>query len=398
MPRIAKPYIFRGWYVTKAGGEGVHKLCPVEAGLDKAEDILQAWLEKCQQSKREAQVANLVKTDSPHTVAQLIAEFLQLKEATKKRETFQFYGRFLDRLDEYFGHLEARSIELHHGSEYVLKLKKAGLAGTTINHHLRAAKGVFNYAVEAGRLPRNPWRKLDLLPEGRRKRIMTDAEFQQLVAACDKCIAYRGRISREDAVQLMKDVLWTLRYTAMRPGELRKLRWRHVHLDRNLIKIPAGEHKTSTTAKNPEDRIIPILDEVKPILAARRAKSAGGPDEPVFPNALGSEWTDDGFSRRFAKLRKRASLDGEDHNGEKLVAYSLRHTRLTEAGVEEGWAYPVLQRFAGHTKGSRVTDRYVHPDEEDILRAALEGQQRRKAPQQVVPPAVPDETLGQTAQ
>jgi integrase len=58
----------------------------------------------------------------------------------------------------------------------------------------------------------------------------------------------------------------------MRPGELRKLRRDHLHLEENLIIIPAEEHKTGTTAKNPEDRMIPLLPETEAIFLARKAK------------------------------------------------------------------------------------------------------------------------------
>jgi hypothetical protein len=33
MPRRAKPYKYRGWYVTDSGGVPHHKLCPVELGM-----------------------------------------------------------------------------------------------------------------------------------------------------------------------------------------------------------------------------------------------------------------------------------------------------------------------------------------------------------------------------
>jgi integrase len=76
------------------------------------------------------------------------------------------------------------------------------------------------------------------------------------------------------------------------------------------------------------------------------------------------------------RLRKRAGLAAPDRNGERLVWYSLRHTRLTEAATKEGWSPHNLMRFAGHTN-SKMTDRYVHPDWDDVLREAREGRERR---------------------
>lgn len=376
MPRIAKPYSHQNHYVTEAGGRGIHKLCPIADGFDKAQELLAGWLEDCRREKQQARAAGLVQTDSPYTVAHLAAELVQLKEATKKNGTADYYRKSLERLVEWYGNLPAERVRMSHATEYVSKLRKLGLSNTTVNHHVQAAKAVFNYAVDDDRLRKNPWRKVEYLPTGKRKRIVTEEEFAKLLKACDKCIAYRGKVGREENRQLMRDVLHILRFTALRPGELRKLRWDHVRCDDDLIVIPASEQKTGTTAKEPEDRIIPILEEAKAILLARKEKY--GHKLLVFPSIVGKEWTDQLFSQRFARLRKRAGLDTPDRNGEMIVPYSLRHTRLTEAGTKEGWEFYTLMKMAGHTT-AQMTKRYVHPGKEDLKRAAREGAKRRSA-------------------
>src|SRR5262249_34693878 len=225
---------------------------------------------------------------------------------TKKATTTEYYRRSLERFVTWYGDLEARKLQFSHSTDYISRLKKAGLSGTSVNHHVQAAKAVLNHAVESERLVRNPWRKTPRLPEWERKRVVTDEEFTKLVKACDRCIAYRGVVSREGNAQMMRDILHVLRFTAMRPGELRKLRWDHIHWDEDLIIIPASEQKTGTTAKHPEDRLIPMLEECKNILLARKEKH--GDQKLVFPNIMGKEWTDQLFSQRFARLRERAGL------------------------------------------------------------------------------------------
>jgi site-specific recombinase XerD len=179
---------------------------------------------QCKTEKEQAKAAGLVETDTPYTLAQLVAEFLQYKEVTKKSNTLDFYRKNLLRFVDLYGHLEARKLLFKEASAYISKLQKDHLANTTINHHLRSAKAVLNYGVEAGVLVKNPWKHMDELQEHERKRTVTDEEFELLLKVCDKCIAYRGQISREDNGQTMKDVLRILRFTALRPGELRKLR------------------------------------------------------------------------------------------------------------------------------------------------------------------------------
>jgi integrase len=374
MGRKARPRVWREWYVTEAGGK-MQKLCLVTEGEKKASKVLDEYLAGLTNERQQRKDQGLVVTDSPYLVRHAAAEFLQLKEATKKRSTFEFYQQSLQRFVAWYGQLELTRLKLTHATEFISRLKKEELGNYYINHCVGAAKSVLHYAVDSDRLAKNPWKKAPKLPERERKRIVNDDEFAALIEACDHCIAYRGKISREANAQLMKDILYTLRYTAMRPGELRHLRWDHLHLDDGFIIIPAHEHNTGTTTKTPEDRIIPVLEEGEAIL--RRRQEQHGHHARVFPNIMGKEWTDQLFSQRFARLRKRAKLDKPDHNGEMLVPYSLRHTRLTEAGTKEGWNFSNLQRYGGHRRPTTTT-RYIHPDRDDLKRDAIEGQKRRQ--------------------
>ena len=120
---------------------------------------------------------------------------------------------------------------------------------------------------------------------------------------------------------------------------------------------------------------MPLLEEATEIFLGRRQRYG---DQPlVFPNIIGGQWSDTQFSRRFERLREWAGLDTPDHNGENLTPKSLRHTRLTEAGSEEGWAFFDLMKFAGHTT-AQMTRKYVHPGKDDLMRAAREGRRRRE--------------------
>lgn len=374
MGRKASPRVWREWYVTEAGGK-MQKLCRVSEGEKKASEKLDEYLAGQKKERQQAKDQGLIVTDSPYLVRHAAAEFLKFKENTKKESTADFYHRCLRRFVTWYGHLELTKLKLSHATDFISRLRKEQLGNCWINHCVGAAKSVLHYAVDTELLAKNPWKKAPKLAERERKRVVTDTEFAALLKACDGSIAYRGKISREENAQLMKDILHILRYTAMRPGELRHLRWHHLHLDDGFIMIPAHEQKTGTTAKDPEDRYIPVLEEAKVILLRR--KEQHGHHARVFPNAIGSEWSDDGFSRRFQRLREWAKVDQPDHNGERLVWYSLRHTRLNEAGTKEKWNLFNLQRFAGHTN-PKMTKRYVHPGIEDLKRDAIEGQRRRQ--------------------
>src|SRR5262245_3678462 len=98
MPRVAKPFVHQNCYVTEAGGKGVRKLCPVGDGVVRARQILKVWLEQCREERDAARRFGLVLTDTPYTVAQLAAELVKLKDATKKGATSVYYRKNLQRL------------------------------------------------------------------------------------------------------------------------------------------------------------------------------------------------------------------------------------------------------------------------------------------------------------
>ena len=67
------------------------------------------------------------------------------------------------------------------------------------------------------------------------------------------------------------------------------------------------------------------------------------------------------FSQRFRRLRDRCVELGEirpEKNGEKLVLYSTRHTRITELFVE-GNEHHVVMAESGHLT-PMTTERYKH--------------------------------------
>ena len=83
MGRKAKPRVWREWYVSEAGSAGIHKLCLVSEGFEKAEDELERYLDGLKKDRQQAKEAGLILTDTPYTVAYIAAEFLQFKEGTK---------------------------------------------------------------------------------------------------------------------------------------------------------------------------------------------------------------------------------------------------------------------------------------------------------------------------
>lgn len=365
MPRRATPYPWRGWYVTNIGGRR-QKLCRLERGAGAAEEALDRL-----KVKRHENGGVLPPKLS---IAEIAAQFLQFVETEKAQATFVYYKSLLQPFvngfeDEPainppftgFGTKWGHELRLIDGVAYKKILIDLGYEPCTINHHVSAAKTVLNWAAEdaVGYLTKNPWKKIKKLAERGRERIVTDEDFRALLRHCSDT--------------LFKQILFILRYTAARPGELRRLTWEMVKWETHCWVIPARQTKTGTTTKEPKARIIPILPEAEALLRWRL--KTYGKTERVFPALNGDEWRKDTFSQRFRRLRERAGIE-PDGNGEQLVPYSLRHTRLTEAAIE-GVAAPMLQNIAGHTT-FRMTQRYLHLNGQDTYNAVMEARNRRR--------------------
>ena len=127
--------------------------------------------------------------------------------------------------------------------------------------------------------------------------------------------------------------------TAMRRGEILKLEWRHVNLEKRTAFLP--------DTKNGDSRTVPLSSRAVLILR-ELPKSAG---DRVFP--ISEESFDHGFRRAV----KRAGI-------EDLHFHDLRHEAASRMA---GKLTNILELSAvtGH-KDLRILKRYYHPKAEEI--------------------------------
>ena len=161
-----------------------------------------------------------------------------------------------------------------------------------------------------------------------------------------------------------------LRKTTMRPGELRLLKWSYLQFDLHRMVFPL------TVIKSRKRREVTMLDEVEEVLRARQKRlEALGlhlNDRYVFPlpatvdgvRTAGAGEKPQGakkFAQRFRRLVSRCAakdLIEKEKNGERLVPYLTRHTRITTLFVQ-GHDHAVVMHEAGHTL-PQTTERYKH--------------------------------------
>ena len=129
---------------------------------------------------------------------------------------------------------------------------------------------------------------------------------------------------------------------------------------RQTTPSPGGLADKNTKGKTA--RRVPLIEEVRPMIARRVLAAGSRPDTRLFTGPRGGRITT-------AVLRDATHWDdvvhtlGYDH----LRRHDLRHTGLTWM-ADAGVPLHVLRLIAGH--GSlQTTQRYLHPDLQSVLRA-----------------------------
>jgi len=203
-----------------------------------------------------------------------------------------------------------------------LRLKSVKPA--TVNKELATLKCMFNKAIEWGKFYENPVKKVKLLRENnQRLRYLEKDEIKKLLDAC---------------TDHLKPIVILALNTGMRKGEILKLKWHDVHLERGLIYL--------TDTKNSESREVPINDVVRQTLIRVHKH----PDSPyIFCNKDGVPYKE--IKNSFCKAVKRCGIM-------HARFHDLRHTfasHLVMLGVD----LKTVQELLGH-KSIEMTLRYSH--------------------------------------
>jgi integrase len=147
--------------------------------------------------------------------------------------------------------------------------------------------------------------------------------------------------------------------SGVRVGDIDTTHWIWT-LRRQTTPSPGG--LTDKRTKGKTARRVPLIDEVRPMIAARILAAGPDPTARLFTGPRGGRITT-------AVLRDATHWDDvvADLGHEHLRRHGLRHTGLTWM-ADAGVPLHVLRLIAGH--GSlATTQRYLHPDLQAIVRA-----------------------------
>jgi integrase len=250
-------------------------------------------------------------------------------------------------LVEHFGDRRLRAITHSDIEAFKLaRLKVLTVRGTTrsiasVNRELEILRAILNFALRQDWISKNPFNSgaslISKADETHRERLMTFEEEKKLLAACEV-----------DSRKHLRPILIAAVDTAMRRGELLKLRWRNVDFDARSIEIEAFNTKTARA------RAVAMTLRLESELKQLYENAPKDPEGLVFG-------IKDNFKNGFAAACKEAKIEG-------LRFHDLRHTAITRM-VEAGMQPAEVMRVSGHTTPAMLW-RYLNANADTARRAA----------------------------
>jgi integrase len=161
--------------------------------------------------------------------------------------------------------------------------------------------------------------------------------------------------------------LYALSVTGARPGEVARVTAADVDLGLGIWRL--AKHKTAKRTGKP--RIIVLTPPLRKLTARLVSDHPTG---PLFPNTRGKEFSRQAIRCRFRRIRQKLGL------GPSVVAYTLRHTWVTDALVR-GEAPLVVAELAGHRGLRMIENHYNHLAQkiEHLREAAIRATQPAQA-------------------
>lgn len=283
----------------------------------------------------------------PLSLAELLGHFLahldrQVKADQVAPLTAAYYRRHLSRAAELVG--GGRQVEDLKPLDYLR-------TGLTSWHDMQAWQRLFNWALKAGWIDHHPFGRLEKPTLGQRTRTLTADQWRQLLAVCRPPLARFLRLQR---------------LTLARPGEVRALRWDHIDADAGRAVL--HHHKTRRRVQDRRPRVIVLNEQALALIADIRSEFIRkGLDltGAVLRGHSGRAWTTNSLRLAVRRAVRRAGLDGP---GERIVAYTIRHTGATQL-TADGVRDRQLADLMGHSQ-TRTTARYQHLDVSHLRAAA----------------------------
>jgi integrase/recombinase XerD len=291
----------------------------------------------------------------PMRLSASIRRYLDQIDTLKKPNTYRKYDAVLTRFDEHFRGRELQQISNEELNDFIIKLRKSGLAANTVLHNVII---IAQFCRRNGRP--NLTRDLQL-PEAIHflPKVYTEEQQSRFMEACDPW---------------ERTLFSTFLFTGFREQEVMYLFWKDLNPKLRTVRV-LSKPDLKFYPKRSEEREVPVPSELAELLE-RHPVSIDSPF--VFPSPTGNR--EQNFLRRCKLIAERAGLDPEE--------FDLKTFRSTYATsmLRRGFDVRTVQHWMGH-KSLETTMRYLAPapdvhDRLDLIRVpgARKRENNRKPP------------------
>ena len=267
----------------------------------------------------------------------------------------QYTIRLCKRAVAFWSHLTyVHQIQTKEIENWRLDMQSRGLSNQSIKHGLNQVGGTLKYAKRLGYQVSDYEVPSIKLPRGRLRYLTYDEEKRLLDVADPRrdiewMAPYEER--RPQLKQMMQDfydLIIVLLDTGARNGEICKLKWSSIDLDKKTIAL--------WRSKVQNESVLYMTDRVHSVLYRRFNDRV---TEYVFTNKVG-------HSRRslthiFQRAFKRAGIEG-------CTAHTLRHTHATRL-IQNGLNLYEVKEILGHAD-IQTTMRYAHIEQAQVTQKA----------------------------
>jgi len=279
-------------------------------------------------------------------LADVAVEYREDISLRLRPRTCEEYGRAIDRMleDLPVDWIDDLSADLVKSWAARAMQGVKAIGARTVNIHIGALKTMLSWAVASRLIESNPVKEVKpvrRVTAKKYRRALTDAEVDRLLEASPK--GYRG--------------MWLVfLHTGLRKGELTRLRWEHVDLERAEI------HLTEDLDKGGKEHWLPLTAEARGVFEGLWEGQAG--DGFCFVNRAGRPWRNNLLSRFRACVRAA----GIDEHGVDI--HALRYTFATSL-LRNGVDPATAARLTRHADVRILLEIYRHVSPTD-KRGAVE--------------------------
>ncbi|MGO8422524.1 tyrosine-type recombinase/integrase [Rhizobium ruizarguesonis] len=311
------------------------------------------------------------------TFDMLKESFLDSVDAKHKSTTYGLYSHWLGLASQTLGRKKAKDVDAGDIEKLHVGMKEKA---TTANRVLSTISSMYTWGMSVKEIPKmdNPCGGIKKYAEDSRERYLTNEELSRLGDAVreaetdgipwdpdpEKKVEHapkpenrRITIDKFSAAAIRLFIL-----TGARRGEILKLKWSNVDLERSLLFLDDSKTRKKTIILNsPAQYILHELPKMGMYVI---------PGEPkTLPDGTVQERPRSDLKRPWHHVRKRAGLDASaDDPNVRVRIHDLRHTHAS-VGVEANLSLQIIGKLLGHTQ-AKTTERYAHLADDPKRRAS----------------------------